>query len=631
MKKYISGLSKLLLLAGALVAASCTDYLDKAPGSDIDENEPYKNFRNFQGFVEELYGGIPCISSTEYHNSWNLGEDEYWEPSDVRPLAYQIDQGNYRVISDGGTFIYGFPGNGNGNPESDKKTDKGNLWKLAWKCIRKANIGLANMDKLQGATAEERNLIEGQLLFFRGWYHFMLMQYWGGLPYIDHVLPAGETPMLPRLNYRETAELAAADMEAAAKILPIDWDQTTAGRPTLGNNNMRANKIMALAFAGKCLLWAGSPLMNYESSGDASYNSELCKRAADLLGEALSLTESTGRYELADFSQWNDLFYYADKGGRVPGLKEVIMLENLVEFYLYNTRFDYNQRNDYFSQIVISGGVKVQPTANYALNYGMANGEPIPSWEESDAVSGYDPTHPWKGRDPRFYKDFAYDGIQMVRDDKGIVAEDVKYASLYSGGPWRVNNGNKSNLTGLVEIKFVPQMAPNIGGLLDIHVGAVLCLMRLSDLYLLYSEATACGYGSPTSKASTFGMTAVEAVNKVRARAGVGNVASRFTGSTDAFLPELYRERAVELAFEGHRFIDLRRWMLLTKRPYTLKTKLEFDRTKEFSFRNPSEARVANLREEVLFERKLDDRHYWLPLPTADVNIYPEFGQNPGW
>ena len=117
MKKYISGLSKLLLLAGALVAASCTDYLDKAPGSDIDENEPYKNFRNFQGFVEELYGGIPCITGTEYHNSWNHGEDEYWEPSDTRPLAYHIDQGNYRVISEGGTFIYGFPGNGEGKPE----------------------------------------------------------------------------------------------------------------------------------------------------------------------------------------------------------------------------------------------------------------------------------------------------------------------------------------------------------------------------------------------------------------------------------------------------------------------------------------------------------------------------------
>lgn len=628
MKKYISGLSKLLILAGALVAASCTDYLDKAPGSDIDENEPYKNFRNFQGFVEELYGGIPCITGTDYHNSWNHGEDEYWEPSDTRPLAYHIDQGNYRVISEGGTYIYGFPGNGEGKPESDQKNDKGNLWKLGWKGIRKANIGLANMDKLQGATAEERNLIEGQLLFFRGWYHFMLMQYWGGLPYIDHVLPAGETPMLPRLNYRETAELAAADMEAAAKILPVDWDQTTAGRPTLGNNNMRANKIMALAFAGKCLLWAGSPLMNYESSGDASYNSELCKRAADLLGEALSLIESTGRYELADFSQWNDLFYYADRGTRIPGLKETIFQENLVQIA---GRFDWNQRNDYFAQLVISSGVKVQPTANYALYYGMANGEPISSWTEKDAVSGYDPSFPWKNRDPRFYKDFAYDGVQVVRDEKGIVDENTKYASLFSDGPWRVANGMKSNLTGFVEIKFIPQMAKNVAWAQEWSVVIALSIMRLSDVYLLYSEATACGYGSPTSKATTFGMTAVEAVNKVRARAGVGNVASRFTGSTDAFLPELYRERAVELAFEGHRFIDLRRWMLLTKRPYTLKTKLEFDRTKEFSFRNPSEARVANLREEVLFERKLDDRHYWLPLPTADVNIYPEFGQNPGW
>ncbi|WP_302063538.1 RagB/SusD family nutrient uptake outer membrane protein, partial [uncultured Duncaniella sp.] len=459
MKKYISGLSRLLLLAGVMVTASCTDYLDKAPGSDIDENEPYKNFRNFQGFVEELYGGIPSITSTDSHNAWNHGEDEYWEPSDTRPVSYHVDQGNYRVMVEDGTYIYGFPRNGNGNPESDKKADKGNIWRLSWKCIRKANIGLANMEKLQSATQEERELIQGQLLFFRGWFHFMLMQYWGGLPYIDHVLPSGETPMLPRLNYRETAELAAADMEAAAKLLPVDWDKTTAGRPTLGNNNMRANKIMALAFAGKCLLWAGSPLMNYESSGDASYNTELCKRAADLLGEALAITESTGRYELADFSQWNDLFYYADKGTRVPGLKETIFQENLVELL---GRFDWNQRNDYFSQIVISSGVKVQPTANYALYYGMANGEPIASWTEADAVSGYDPNYPWKGRDPRFYKDFVIDGMQVVRDEKGIVEEEIKYASLYSDGKWRIANGMKSNLTGLVETKFIPQTAKNV-------------------------------------------------------------------------------------------------------------------------------------------------------------------------
>ena len=557
MNKYISYLSKTALACMLTAAmASCTDYLDKAPGSDIEESEPYKNFRNFQGFVEELYGGIPCISSSDYHNSWNHGEDEYWEPSDTRPLSYHIDQGDYRVISSDATYIYGFPRNGNGKPESDKKADKGNIWRLGWKCIRKANIGLANLELLEDATAEERNLIKGQLLFFRGWYHFMIMQYWGGMPYIDHVLPAGETPTLPRLGYQECAELAAADMQAAAELLPVDWDQTDAGRPTLGNNNMRANKIMALAFAGKCLLWAGSPLMNKESTGSATYNTDLCKRAADLMGQALALTESTGRYELADFANWDDLFYYADRGTRVPGLKEAIMLENLTEV---GSRFDWNQRNDYFPQLIISSGVKVQPTANYVLYYGMKNGEPIPSWTEADPVSGYDPAHPWKDRDPRFYKDILFDGAQGVNDERGVVDDDIKYASLHSTGLWRTSNGLKSNLTGFVEVKWIPQVAKNVAWAQEWNVVAVLSIMRLSDLYLLYSEATAAGYGSPSSKASTYNGTALDAVNKVRKRAGVGEVASRFTGSTDAFMPELRRERAVELAFEGHRFNDLRR------------------------------------------------------------------------
>lgn len=126
-------------------------------------------------------------------------------------------------------------------------------------------------------------------------------------------------------------------------------------------------------------------------------------------------------------------------------------------------------------------------------------------------------------------------------------------------------------------------------------------------------------------------MTALDAVNKIRGNVGVPGIASRFTGSNDTFLPELYRERAVELAFEGHRFFDLRRWLLLTNPTYMVKTALEFDRTSNFNYNKPSEARVANLREEVIVQRNLDDRHYWLPLPTKDVNIYPEFNQNPGW
>ena len=116
--------------------------------------------------------------------------------------------------------------------------------------------------------------------------------------------------------------------------------------------------------------------------------------------------------------------------------------------------------------------------------------------------------------------------------------------------------------------------------------------MRLADVYLLYAEATAVGYGSPQSKATSINLTAVDAINKVRDRAGIGHVAGKFLGSTDSFMSELRRERAVELAFEGHRFVDLRRWMLLLDRPYTYKKGIEFDRDKTVAksvlYANPS-------------------------------------------
>jgi hypothetical protein len=123
----------------------------------------------------------------------------------------------------------------------------------------------------------------------------------------------------------------------------------------------------------------------------------------------------------------------------------------------------------------------------------------------------------------------------------------------------------------------------------------------------------------------------VDAINVLRDRAGVGHVAPAFTGSLSAFMPELRRERAVELSFEGHRFNDLRRWLLLIKRPYTLKKTVYFDRAGTFSTTDPQDNAVKNLREEIILERKFTTKHYWLPLKTSDVTLYPGFNQNPGW
>lgn len=626
MNKYINKLfvMSVLAVAGMTGMTSCTDYLDKAPESDYRENDPYKNYKNFQGFTEELYNCIPLVSNNKEngHTCFNYGEDTYWEPLELRMQARSVDNGDFWAWT---TAYYGYPNN-QGSAGTGKMTDKGYLWANSWYAIRKANIGIANLTNLLDATDEERTLIEGQLYFFRAWFHFMLMEWWGGMPYIDVVLPTDVTPTLPRLTWQACAEKCVADFEHAAALLPVDWDATTVGKVTLGKNNMRINRIMALAYKAKTLLWAGSPLMNWASGGAKEYNTELCKRSADTFGQTLALIESTKRYELANFSEYNDIFLVHNSSGKLNGVKESIFMENLLD---YARRWRWNMVNDFRpAQSIESTGIKVYPTANYVNHYGMKNGYPIKDMTKADAESGYDPTHPWKNRDPRFYKTIMFDGVKWKSTGgAGGTAE------LFTGGrESEEKDPKKGCFTGYMNSKFCPQLMNSVDGYKENNI-MVLSLMRLADVYLMYAEATAVGYNGPKGKATTYSLTAEQALNKIRERAGVASVLDKFLGNTDDFLSELRRERAVELSFEGFRFMDLRRWMLLTKYPYTLKTKIEFDRANpsDYNYDAPEENAIKNLREVVLLERKYNDKHYWYPLIKKDVSMYEGFYQNPGW
>ena len=644
-KQYIS--VPLLLLSALLLTASCKDYLDKEEKSDIPPTQPYQNFRNFQGFVEELYTAMPIMTAHQYHGAWNFGEDDYWEPQESRQLPNAIDQGNYWAWDDAFYSYLKSNKNADGSKRSmntstpdrmiNDASTKGYLYDLCWFGIRKANIGIANLDKMVDATTEEKNLIAGQLYFFRAWNHFMLMQLWGGLPYIDTVLDANAVFSLPRLNYQETAEKAAADFQKAAELLPIDWDQTAAGKTTLGKNQVRINKVMALAYMGKDLLWAGSPLMNQESTGSATYNADFCKRAADVFAQVLKICDETGRYELADWDHYSEIFY-TYKQNKINGLKEVMFWENTAACHIGVWR--WNLVNDWRPPLINNSGIKCYPAANYTDYFGMANGLPIPDITKPDAASGYDPEYPYKDRDPRFYANFIYDGVKTVLDGSkilkdGLPDERKQYASLFEGGLYRTDTPSKCCFTGYMNKKFTSQYMNDFD---DYKEGTVLVmpLLRLADVYLMYAEATANGYGSATATASGYGLTAVGAVDKIRDRAGVGHVDAKFLGSVDQFMSEVRRERAVELSFEGHRFTDLRRWLLLDKAPYNKKTAVYFDRaadqTDKERYEDPTKNHVLNLREVVLTERKCNEpKHYWLPFPQRDVQLYPEFAQNPGW
>lgn len=640
-----SGFALLFLaVCGTGSITSCTDYLDKSEESDISAVDAFKDYRNFQGFVEELYACVPDFARGYWTNSWNWGEDEIMNVNCNYHMCYKIDQGDFwgwQSEFDGWQSGWmdrnAFDPISNGHDDGDARF-KVNLWKGAWYGIRKANMGLANIDEYFKGTKEERDIIEGQLYFFRGWFHFELIQFFGGMPYIDRVLPAGEAFREPRLSYQECADKCADDFRKAADLLPVDWDATAPGRLTMGKNQLRVHKLAALGYLGKNYLFAASPLMKntdakMNSNTNAStydYDKEYAKKAADALGELLSLVEpASSKFGLLPFENYSDNFYTYGANGRLPGaLADGSKTEALFRCISLggNTwqASRYGVALQFGTSINNPGSIFNYPTANYVNYYGMANGLPL------DAEgSGFDKTHPWKDRDPRFYNDIKYDGCRVIKKDDSEL--EKRFANLQTGGNFRTCD--QGSRTGYMLYKFIDltcnETDDGYGWSPQLYIKVP--YMRLADAYLMYAEALAA-IGGATAKSNTCGLSAVEAVNKIRERAGVADVDARFTGDANKFMDEVRRERAVELSYEGHRFNDLRRWLLLDKAPYNVKTSQEFLRVGEINPEaDPKEYAVSNFREEQILKRDFSTKHYWLPLKKGDCELYEEYFQNPGW
>ncbi len=669
MKKFINiykiGVAALALSFGM---TSCTDYLDKEPDSTVGAEEAFKNFTNFQGFVEEIYNCIPNKESCYWCTTFNWGEDEIMNSGlgDTHITAH-FDLGDYRHWYDeedkGGQQSWlNRPGS---NPTSTDKFAH-SLAGHAWYCIRKANLGLENIDKMTDATREEKNFVKGQLLFFRAWWHHQQLEWWGGIPYVDKVLPADEQLTLPRMSFQECAKRCAEDYRAAADLLPDNWDNTTIGKKTLGKNDLRITKVCALGYLGKVLLWAASPLnqkgaeLGASRNGDTyAYDPALAKQAAEALGEAIAHVESEATpYALAEYnyddiynhvsakgskSNFSDIFRTTGQSWRMPGSVEAIMRGPMPDINGSNWNFA-KLWGPKVNNLVEHDAIIHMPTANYVnYAYGMANGEPILLADGSlNEGSGFDPKHPFKDRDPRFYHDIMFDGFKFLNQTPSKEDLPFQYLEMYTGGsmvptgnPERSANGSR---TGYFCQKLVPHQCNkydgmyNWGGALQTY----LPYMRLADIYLLYAEAGAAASGA--SFKAGCARTAEDAINVLRDRVGAGHVSAKFTGDQRKFIDEVRRERACELAFEGFRWQDLQRWLLLTEYPYNVKTRQEFKRVGNYDFANndPRDAEVTGFDptingQTVIVERHFGTKHYLLPLKEKEVYLYSEYPQNPGW
>ena len=675
--KYFSNIKSLLygcllLLACGASFVSCTDWLDKDPESIVAEDEAFKNYRNFQGYIEEIYNLIPDKEKVNYCTAWNFGDDAVHNPEGFAHMDHQVDLGNYRNwLKNNQCWLMG--NNFNNRDQS--------LWRNSWYCIRKCNLGIQNIKSLVG-TDEERDLLLGQMYFFRAWWHFELICYFGGMPYIDEAFEATQIPELPRLSFQECADRCAEDFERAYDLLPLNWDETLAGMQTSGSNDLRVDKFTALCYLGKCYLWAGSPLMKEmektKNGGAAQllgassngktydYDAKYCAKAAEALGKALDMVnKGQVKYKLAEFKYssiydherdensdpdnfYSDVFYTVKQSWKMPGAKEAIMRGA----YPGTNSANWNCAKLFGPKVaglVDHDNIIHHPTANLIDQYGMANGQPIYLVRNGEYVlnplSGWDPEHPYKDRDPRFYHDIVFDGFHYVLSTDALNESQKKleYCDLYTGGAVRdIDHGSS---TGYYIQKLVPHQC-NQGDRWYEWEFAFQCYlpyMRLADVYLMYAEARAAiatGVSQLTERPSyCMSLSAVDAVNALRDRVNssdypMEHVQPNLRDTREHFIDEVRRERAVELAFEGFRWCDLQRWLLLTEPPYTVKYSHEFERLETdawFKDHDPKDARVGNFSKKELITRRFESKHYWFPLPDKDIYLYEGFPQNPGW
>jgi hypothetical protein len=608
--KYKTGL---LLLLTAAFSAGCDDYLDQTPEATITEDYLFSDYKGFQGFIDGCYTYV--MDYTLYNEGSNIlfGDEALTNNNHIGP--YIAATGNYWSL----TNYHRWAPFNTGQEEYFGNKGRG-FWTGSWFGIRHANLALEKLPLLTNATQEQKDKIAGQAYFFRAFLYYEIARSYGGMPYVDKYLTATDEMKLPRLNFQQTAEKIVADFDKAAQLLPESWangtDTHEVGRVTKGT---------ALAFKAKTLLYAGSPLMVHESTGKGyEFDAEYMKRCAAAAYEVIKLADK-GVYKLLPLSkgskggnEFNDQFGRND--GYQCYTEETIFMKFHDADYSWMAKgvdlwAGIVQRN-FIPQRWGSGNghpVNDTPTQNLVDMFEMkATGLPI-----TDPQSGFDPMHPWEGRDPRLRN-----GILVDRDVWSVLQPETYTYQSYIGGLDR----NANQPTPYDYKKCFPKTCNKADNQFTNYRGTT-PQMRLAEVYLMYAEAMNEAYG-PIATAAGLPLSARDAINIVRRRPLsadnpsepiMPDVDAKFLTGKEVFRERIWNEEEVELFFEGNRWFDLRRWHVAHLDKYKVIYGLDFD--KDWTYFNKT----------VVTTKVFEERHYWMPIPIEQTQLYKEFPQNPGW
>lgn len=579
-----------LIIVSMIFLTACEDYLDKVPDSSgMTDEDVFTDYLNFRQFEDRMYKDM-----NDY-----LSEGDYGFIAGACDEGYVTEEWGLLPIVQSGDWLAAY--------------DKGlaqfsGVWN-SWQSIRIANISLEKLSMLENASQQEKDELKGQANFMRAWYYYEFLRRQGGMPYITKALSGSDEFGIPRLSFHETALNIVADCDSAISLLPEKWDNANIGRPTKG---------AAMALKASTLLFDASPTNN------ASNDTKLWEDAAKAAWDLIQYAESTGIYKLMSCNSTETITYKS-----VQNISPNDSIKSLSFAGGYDSIFNYLPYNDEiiwenFGAMGNSGRYTAFATPSLAQVGIMAGYGPSQNIvDKFETLNGlaikddpqYDEQNPYVNRDPRFYHNILFNGERWS-------SQTDLYLELFNGGRERPNMMYYS-YTGYLSRKF---WCNNIDLWSDAeHPISHVIYFRYAEILMMYAEA--CNeIGGPGYTLPGANLSAVDAVNRIRARVKMPVVNAQYLTDKSTFRERIKNERAIEFYLEEKRLFDLSRWGDAHK----VENKQVFGITISKDLTKPT-GFVFSRNTTPVVTLTFDQKHYRWPIELEDALMFESFEQNPGW
>lgn len=628
--KYIK---KLLLFAGVCLFTGCADYLDIVPDDVPTMDNAFTNRLAAEKFLFSCYNFLPNPTDCWTHPALMTGDEIWWnidqpnfEGKNVTKIAQGIQNSNDPFLN-----------------YWDGRLDGKNLFIG----IRDCNIFLENIHKPKDLEDYERILWTAEVKFLKAYFHFFLLQQYGPIPIVRENIPVSATPDQVRVHRDPVDDVVNYIVELlddAKTDLPLEITSMTtdAGRIT---------QPIALAVKAKVLAWAASPLFNgnqdYINFKDnkgrllvsTTYDVKKWERAAIAIKNAIDTCVLAG----------NRLYKYVPERIMSDTTALKLSYRNAVtekwnKEIVWASTHDVGQLQKYCMPHLVSANLgngtnELCAPLKIAEQYYTNNGIPIdedPSWDYQNRYevqqakadhamyirTGETTAKLHFNREVRFYASLGFD--RGIFEGSGKVDDkDSWYLQMRKSEIAGFRSVGEHIPTGYFLKKLINY--ETVTGTNASYTGKryTYPLIRLADLYLLYAEALNEMKSTPDKEVYSW-------IDLIRERAGLEGVVTSWAKSifpskptTQAGMREIIkRERLIELAFEGQRSGDLRRWKDAMK--YLNEPVQGWDYKGDNIQTYYSVTTYWN-------KRVFSTRDYLWPLRTESITINSNLVQNPGW